>query len=151
MQLHAARVAAGDPAAIALRDACAEAGVTICRYPVPSKLMKVGETLAASKLAGQLARYGRDTLVSALCCITKTGDGNVGFVRAPVAEALCAVLDSEPGWAVDRDALIAAMNSFDFAKAYSAAQVTAAKDRVGVAAPLVELIAEHLDRTMAAE
>jgi len=98
MQLFAARVAAGNPDAVALRDACAEAGVSICRYPVPASMMKVGETLAAAKLAQQMARYGRDTLVLALQCITKTGDGNVGMVRAPVVEALCGVLDAEPGW-----------------------------------------------------
>jgi hypothetical protein len=98
MQLFAARVAAGDQASVALRDACAEAGVTILRYPLAASQMKVGETLAPSKLAQQLARYGRDTLVAALSCITRTGDGNVGMVRAPVVEALCAVLDGEPDW-----------------------------------------------------
>lgn len=144
MQLHAARVAAGDAAAVLLRDVCAEAGVEIMRYPVPACDMKVGQTLAASTLARQLARYGSKTLVAALKCITRTGDGHIGMVRAPVVEALCAILDIEPDWGEDLDALIAAMQSFDFEKAYSAARLTASAERVGVQVPLVEIISEHL-------
>ncbi len=148
MQLYAARVAAGDPASVALRDVCAEAGVTVCRYQVPASMMKVGETLAAAKLAQQLARYGHDTLVAALRCITRTGDGNVGMVRAPVVEALCAVLDGEPDWASDVDALIAAMQSFDFHQAYSDARLKASQERVGVQVPLVEIISAHIEKAL---
>lgn len=150
MQLYAARVAAGDAAALALKEACDAAGVTICRYPVPASQMKVGETLAAAKLGQQLARYGRETLVAALSCITRTGDGNVGFVRAPVVEALCAVLDGEPAWQADLDALLAAMQSFDFEQNYSQARLSASRDRVGLQVPLVELICAHLDTTLGA-
>lgn len=149
MQLYAARVAAGDPTSVALRDACAEAGVTICRYPVPASMMKVGETLAPAKLAQQMARYGRDTLVTALCCITRTGDGNVGMVRAPVVEALCAVLDGEPDWGGDLPKLLSAMQSFDFHKAYGDARVRAAQERVAVQAPLVEIVSAHIEQAMA--
>ncbi|CAN7379615.1 ParB N-terminal domain-containing protein [Bradyrhizobium sp. LjRoot220] len=150
MQLYAARVAAGDPAAVALHAACVEAGVSICRYPVPASMMKVGETLAAAKLAQQLARYGRETLVNALMCITKTGDGNVGMVRAPVVEALCAVLDGEPEWGSAGEALIDAMQSFDFHQAYSDARLRASQERVGVQVPLVEIISTHLEKALAA-
>lgn len=149
MQLYAARLAAGDADAIALNDVCAAAGVSICRYPVPASMMKVGETLAAAKLAQQLARYGRDTLVKALSCITKTADGNVGMVRAPVVEALCAVLDGEPDWAADGAALIGAMQVFDFHQAYSDARLRASQERVGVQVPLVEIISGHLEKAMA--
>jgi len=150
MQLYAARVAAGDAVALALKEACDAAGVTICRYPVPASQMKVGETLAASKLGQQLARYGRDTLIAALSCITRTGSGNVGFVRAPVVEALCAALDGEPAWRSDLNDLLAAMQLFDFDKSYSAARLAASRDRVGLHVPLIELICDHLDHTMGA-
>lgn len=151
MQLHAARVAAGEPAAVALRDACGEAGVEIMRYPLAASQMSVGQTMAASKLAQQLARYGRDTLVAALSCITRTGDGNVGMVRAPVVEALCAVLDGEPAWGGDLPALIAAMQSFDFHQAYSDARLRASQERVGVQVPLVEIVCAHLEKALAVE
>lgn len=148
MQLHAARVASGDAEAIALRDACDAAGVTICRYPVPASMMKVGDTLAAAKLGHQLARYGRDTLVAALNCITRTGDGNIGFVRAPIVEALCVVLDGEPSWQTDLDALMGAMSTFDFAQHYSDARLEASRDRVGLSVPLVDRIGAHLERIL---
>lgn len=151
MQLYAARVAANEPAAIELRDACAEAGVTICRYPVPASMMKVGDTLAAAKLAQQLARYGRSTLIAALSCITRTGDGNVGMVRAPVVEALCAALEGEPAWGGDVQALLAAMQTFDFHRAYSDARLTASQERVGIQVPLVETICAHLEKAMVVE
>lgn len=144
MQLHAARVAAGDAAAVLLRDVCAEAGVEIMRYPVAAYDMKVGQTLAASTLARQLARYGSKTLIAALSCITKTGDGHVGMVRAPVVEAFCAIFDIEPDWASDIGELIGAMQSFNFEEAYSAARLRASQERVGVQVPLVEIISEHL-------
>lgn len=151
MQLYAARVAAEEPAAIELRDACADAGVTIMRYPLAACQMKVGETLAPSKLAQQLTRYGRDTLVAALSCITRTGDGNVGMVRAPVVEALCAVLDGEPAWGGDLPALLGAMQSFDFHAAYSDARLRASQERVGVQVPLVEIVCAHLEKALVVE
>lgn len=150
MQLHAARVAAGDPDAVALHDACEDAGVEIMRYPLAAAQMKPGQTMAASKLAQQLARYGRETLVAALSCITRTGDGNVGFVRAPVVEALCQVLDGEPAWRADVDALITAMQTFDFHRSYSDARLKASQDRVGLAVPLVEIVCGHLEEALVA-
>jgi ParB-like nuclease domain len=150
MQLHAARVAAGDAAAIQLRDVCAEAGVEIMRYPVPAYDMKAGQTLAASTLARQLARYGSKTLVAALSCITRTGDGHIGMVRAPVVEAFCAVFSIEPDWIADLEALVAAMQSFDFDAAYSAARLQASQERVGIHVPLVEMISAHLGEVLSA-
>ena len=152
MQLHAARLAAGDANAVALHNVCAEAGVSICRYPVPASEMKPGDTLAAAKLAHQLARYGRDTLVAALSCITRTRDGNVGMVRAPVVEALCAVLDGEPAWGGGAgQSLIDAMQSFDFHQAYSDARLRASQERVGMQVPLVEIIGAHLEKALVIE
>lgn len=150
MQLHAARVAAGDPDAVALNDACVEAGVRILRNPLSFRQMKPGYTVAAAKLGQQLARYGRNTLVAALSCITKTGDGNVGMVRAQLVEALCAVLDGEPDWQTDLPTLLDAMQTFDFVKAFSAATLTASQERVGVQVPLVEIISAHLEEMFSA-
>lgn len=148
MQLHAARVAAGDPEAVALHEACAEGGVTICRHPIAVADMKVGETFAAVRLARMLKRYSRDVFVAALSCITRTGDGNIGMVRAPVVEALCAVLDGEPAWGGAGEALIDAMQGFDFFRAYSDARLRAVQEGLGISVPLVEIIGEHLERAL---
>lgn len=151
LQMHAARVAAGEEEAGAVDEACAAGGVAICRYPIKLDTMKVGETLAVSTLYRQLNRYGRETLVAALSCITKTGDGNPGFVRPQVVEALCSVLYGEPAWSDDLPALLQAMESFDFAKAFAAARVAAARDGGGITAQLVDAIAAHLEHLMSAE
>jgi hypothetical protein len=50
LQLHAARLAAGNSDAAELTEVCREADVTICRYPVPANKMKPGETLAVGML-----------------------------------------------------------------------------------------------------
>jgi hypothetical protein len=145
LQMHAARLAAGDGEATVLTQACAEAGVTICRYPIPAYDMKVGETLAVHTLGRQLKRYGRELFIAALSCITKTGDGNIGFVRAQVTEALMFALSGEPSWASDLARLLKAMADFDFAAAFNNARVIGARDGGGVAAPLIEAIGEHLE------
>jgi hypothetical protein len=50
LQIHAAKVIAGERSAVAIAKVCADAGVSICRYPIPAEKMKPGETLAASAL-----------------------------------------------------------------------------------------------------
>lgn len=147
LQLHAARLAAGDPVARDLAEACAAADVSICRYPVPANKMVAGQTLAVGVLARLLAFYGRDVLITALSCITKTGKGNVGMVRAPVVTALCRVLDAEPEWCAHRK-LLPAMQRFDFAGSYTAAGQAAYAERVGITAKLVDAIGDHLERTL---
>ncbi|MCC8963735.1 ParB N-terminal domain-containing protein [Bradyrhizobium sp. Pear76] len=146
MQLYHARVAAGEADATAFKEACDEAGVTVCRYPVAAKDMTVGQTVSPARLETQLKRYGRATFVAALRCITKTTDGNIGMVRAPVVEALCTVLNGEPTWGGSDERLIAAMQTFDFFEAYAQARVRALEERCGVHVPLVEIIGEHLEK-----
>lgn len=145
MQLHVARLAAGDSQARELADVCAAADVVICRYPVPANKMKPGETLAAGVLARLLKFYGREVLVAALACITRTRKGNVGMVRAPVVTALCRVLDAEPEWR-QSPLLMPAMQRFDFAGSYTAAGQAAYAERCGITAKLVDVIGDHLER-----
>jgi len=145
LQLHAARLAAGDKTADELTQACAEAGVTICRYPVPANKMKPGDTLAVGMLQSVLAKFGREILVAALCCITKTRRGNPGMIRKQIVEALCAVLEAERGWLADRSRLIFAMQTFDFAAQFTAASARSIETGDKVSSTLVESIAAHLD------
>lgn len=150
MQLHAARLAHGDADARELVKVLAKADVSICRYPIPASQMKPGETLAAGSLYRLLKRYGADVLVAALSCVTQTRKGNPGMLRAPVIDALCSVLDAEPDWHADMAKLIRAMQLFDFAKEFSEAGKRSYSERCSVASALVDTIAEHLERRLAA-
>lgn len=145
LQLHAARLAAGDKAADALTQACLEAGVTICRYPIPANKMQPGETLAVAMLQSALEKFGRDVLVAALSCITKTRRGNPGMIRKAIVQALCSVLEAERSWPADRAKLIFAMQTFDFAAQFTAASARSIETGDSVAGTLVEAIAAHLE------
>jgi hypothetical protein len=146
MQLHAARLVAGDEQAALLAEVCASAGVSILRHPMSVANMKVGETMAAGQLRNFLGRYGKDILGVSLRCITKTGDGNPGMVRAPIVHSLCSVFDSEPPFIDDEKMLLRAMEKFNFMKQLEKAQKSARMSRAGLTHLLVDAIAEHLDR-----
>lgn len=145
LQLHAARLAAGDAEAAKLVEACNEAGVTICRYPVPANKVKPGETLAIGMLRSMLDKYGRETLVAALSCITKTRRGNPGMIRAQLVEALCSVLEAAPEWRSDLTKLIFRMQTFDFAAEFNAARTRSIESGDKVASHLIETIGGHLE------
>lgn len=149
LQLHAARLAAGDKAADELAQACEEAGVTICRYPVPANKMKSGETLAVGMLQAVLAKYGREVLVAGLSCITKTRRGNPGMIRKQVVEALCAVLEAEPDWRADQKRMLMAMQTFDFLAQFNAARTASIETGAKVVDGLVDAIGQHLESKLA--
>lgn len=145
LQLHAARLAAGNPTATALTEVCREAGVTICRYPVPANKIKPGETLAVGMLQSALAKYGREVLVGALSCITQTRKGNPGLIRAQIVEALCAVIEASTEWLNNRKALVFRMQTFDLAAQFNTARTASIESGNKVSAHLVEAIGEHLE------
>jgi len=120
MQLHAARVAAGDPAAVRLKNVCAAGGVTLLRYGVPLSLLSVGQTMAVVQLRRALESYGEKALRISLQCITKTRDGNPGMVRGLLVLALCAVLESEPHW-LNHPKIVDTFQQFDFRAAFKQA------------------------------
>jgi len=150
MHLYHARVVAGDEDAVALAAVLADADVAICHYPVPAKLMKPGETLAAGKLPLMLKRYGPDVLRSALRCITRTKLGNPGCLRAAIIDALCVTLDAEPDWLADEKALIRAMQTFNFGAEYHAACKRSFDDGMTVTAALIESLGAHLEERLEA-
>lgn len=145
-QIYHARLAAADPEAVALDAACAAGGVRILRYPVAANLMKPGETLAPHHLDRLFRKYGHDIFSLACRCITQTRKGNPGFVRGPIVEAICAVLESEPEFARDEKRLIAAMFRFDFAASFDAARVAAGGKHSLFASALVDIVCDHLDK-----
>lgn len=145
LQVHVARLAAGDAAADALSRVCAAAGVEICRYPIPADKMQPGQTLAVGMLARCRARYGDDVLRPALRCLVAAAAGRPGLVRHEIVEAFCAVIEAEPDFARDEAALVAAASSFDLEAARASAWMLAGSSRRAASAAIVEALAEHLE------
>jgi hypothetical protein len=77
-QLYHARLSASDPEALEISKICSSADVEVLRRNVSQSEMKVGQTQAISALVRCAKLYGRDTLITALQCITQTSDGNAG-------------------------------------------------------------------------
>jgi hypothetical protein len=127
-QLHHARVAAGDPQALQLSEVCAAGGVEIVRRNLIQSQIKPGQTQAVGALSRCLSVYGRDTLITALQCITQTADGNAGFVRSTIIEALCEVLHEAPVWRDAGETLLRTMDKFKFADVWD--QIAAGRDQI---------------------
>lgn len=148
MQVHAAKMVAGDVDAVRLTKLCKEAGVTILRYPVQTKFQKTGETMAVGMLYRMLTKFGEEALVTALSCITRTRDGYPGLIRSQLVTALCVVLEAEPEWQESRH-LLKAVGKLDLRATFaSAAKQAAAGSSGGLVAALVDAISEHLETTM---
>ncbi|MGY3582191.1 hypothetical protein ACVIGB_000884 [Bradyrhizobium sp. USDA 4341] len=142
LQLHAARVAAGDRKARELDRVCAEAGVEILRYPVPANNIKAGQTLAVSCLSDALKTFGAETLGAALSCLTQTGGGNVGLLRRPVIRGLCQVLSQRPKLVANLSSAIRKAEEIDFDTLLEDASVEARRTRRQVASVIIEKLAE---------
>ena len=89
--------------------------------------IKVGQTQAVGALTRCLTLYGRDTLITALQC-TQTADGNAGFVRSTIVEALCEVLNEAPAWRDAGEALLRTMDKFKFGDVWD--QIAAGRDQI---------------------
>jgi hypothetical protein len=127
-QLYHAKLAASDPEAVEISKICSSADVEILRRNVSQSEMKAGQTQAIGALVRCAKLYGRETLITALQCITQTSDGNAGFLKATVIEALCQVLHDVPAWRDAGDALLRAMDKFSFPDAWG--QVVAGRDKM---------------------
>lgn len=150
-QLFHAQVAAQNPEALEIAEVCAIGGVEIIRRNSLSSKMKVGQTQAVGAIRHCLKRYGRNTLITALQCITQTSDGNPGFVRSTIIEALCSVLDSSPEWREAGDLLLRAMDDFEFADAWE--ETIAGRNFVlspAVTSLFAEKVTRHLDSRLGA-
>ena len=112
IQLFHASLAAGNVESKALATVCKAAGVRICRYPVPAREMKVGDTLAAGALLQCYRQYGPQVLQLSLECVTRTGGGNQGLIRYQIVKALSAAIHGNPTALRKREVTIAAVGEF---------------------------------------
>lgn len=129
LSLYAASLAAGDPATLILADVCRRADVTLLKYPVQRDYQKPGETMAIAAVARCLAQYGRDTLITALQCITATENNLPGVLTPSAIGALCEVLDANKAWRDSGEVLLKAFDDIDIATLDDEAMVAAASQR----------------------
>lgn len=112
LSIFAAEVAANDPVAIDITKACAEAGVTILRYPVPSSAMKPAQTLAIATIRKAYNTYGRAILVLAMKALVKSSQGQAGMISAPSVKAMCHILEAEKSFGKPEYRLMALMENY---------------------------------------
>lgn len=110
MALQAAAYLASEAPAVQLAQVCAQAGVEILRYPVPTDRQMAGQTMAVAAIAQCLKHYGEETVITALQCVTQTTNNRPGALSARIIKALCTVLASDP-WL--RDSGLMLLEIFD--------------------------------------
>lgn len=92
LALHAAAIAAGDPDAAELASVAEAAGVTLLRYPVQTDKQAPGETMALGAIIEGLRLFGRETVITALQCVTETTNNRPGVLAGPIIKALTSCL-----------------------------------------------------------
>jgi hypothetical protein len=119
--VYYARLTGKDPEAEEMARVLSATEVTVCKGAKTLRTMKRGETNAVGAISKLLNKFGPETVISALQCITQTGSGNPGFLRAMIMEPLCVVLHRNPKWRDSGERLLREMDSFDFIEAWDAA------------------------------
>jgi ParB-like nuclease domain len=140
MALHAAGVIANDEYATQMADICARAEVEVLRYPVPVDRQTAGQTMAVGAIAQCLRRYGEETLITALQCVTQTANNRPGALSARMIKALCAVLDHDRKRRDSGLALLEAFDAIDLAALQNAASIQAEAQNVSA----VTVLADHI-------
>jgi ParB-like nuclease domain len=87
-QLHYANLAAGEPEALRIAEACREAGITISRYPRPADEIPPGETMAVRTIAKLLDQFGDAPVVDALKALAEAFPDVGGQIRSTAVQAL---------------------------------------------------------------
>lgn len=109
---HAA-LAAGEADHVGAAAAAAIAGVTVLRYPVAVSHIKPGQTLAARALVECYRRYGRNTLITALQCVTETSNNVPGALSARLIVGLCTTIGEVPAWREAGERLLSVIDDLD--------------------------------------
>jgi hypothetical protein len=124
LALQSAAVAAGDAGARELQEVAEAAGVTILSYPKMLDSMQPGETMALGAIEEGLRTYGRDTVITALMCVTETSNNEPGALAAQIVKALCATIGGNNGWREAGERLFRAFDDIDLQSELEEAKVT---------------------------
>lgn len=144
--VHAAAVAAGDDEAVLLEKTCSTANVEVLRYPVAANQQNTpGQTMAVGCLYDCLRAFGKNTLITALQCITETENNQPGALVATVIRAVCELLSRRKAW---RDAGGKLLEAFD------EVDVCSEMDRMrGIPRPkgvsVAQMLSERLEKLIA--
>lgn len=115
-------------------------GATIAPYPKAYNRIDAGETMAIGTLQRCLARYGADTLITALQCVTETTNNAPAALSSRAISALCQVLDTRPLWRDAGERLL---------KAFDAIDIVTLADSAGNIVETVDLLTRELRLQMA--
>jgi hypothetical protein len=148
MALHAAALVAGEPWAVHMNEICARAEVELLRYPIPVENQRPGQTMAVGAISSCLKRYGDDTVITALQCVTQTKNNEPGALTANLIKALCEVLGTNAQWRDAGLALLEAFDAIDLTAIQSASIVDAATKRIGRSQAVVERIRSELGKLL---
>ena len=145
MAQHAAAVVASDERAVQLANICARADVKLLRYPIPVDRQSPGQTMAIGALTQCRERYGEETLITALQCVTQTTNNLPGALSARTIKALCVVLDSDHERRDSGLALMEAFDAIDLIALENAASADAGLKDISPVNALSDMILSELD------
>jgi hypothetical protein len=129
LSLFHAAVAAGEPDALRIAEACRRAGVTVMRSPTPASDMKPGQTNVTLAIGKALQRFGDKVTELALRTIIATGDGNAGMLSRTIIWGVAEVLNDHPEWHAEEAALRRAFDDIDLDDMLRKASASAARLR----------------------
>jgi hypothetical protein len=148
MALHAAALVAREPWAIRIADICMRAEVELLRYPVPLDTQAAGQTMAVGAIAQCLKRYGEETLITALQCVTQTANNQPGTLSARLIKALCDVLDSDQERRDRGLDLLEAFDAIDLIAIQGASAVDSAVKKISRVQAMADRIRLELSRLL---
>lgn len=108
-----AEVAAGDPDAIAIQEACLAAAVRVLSYPVQRASQQVGDTMSIGALRQVYKASGADVLTLVLRCITSGNKPRPGAVSSAAIQGIHDSIKNAPAWLAKRDTLPAVFADTD--------------------------------------
>ncbi len=149
MRLHAAALVANEGCAVTLANICARAGVELLRYPVPVKRQVAGQTMAVGAIAQCFKRYGEETLITALQCVTQTVNNKPGMLSAFVIKAICEALDADQESRDKGLALLEAFDQINLVALARAASVAASAKKIRPSQAMSDLLQSELSRRLA--
>lgn len=141
VDVWAARLAAGEPEALALKRVLDAADVVVIDK---KDGWEVGETASVSVLERSLVRNGADLLITALQCLTQTGDGNPGTLTGSYVNATVEALRRKRDLAERPSAIFEALDVFSFAEAGERARQECAVTKNAPQFVITRLINERL-------
>jgi hypothetical protein len=102
--------------------------------------------MAVGAMTQCLKRYGEDTLITALQCVTQTANNQPGVLTARTIKALCDTLHGNPEWRESGLSLLEAFDTIDLMSIQEDSTLDAAAKRIGRVQAMSERIQLELRR-----